>query len=277
MEYKCEIIRDLLPLYHDGVCSPESAAAVEEHLARCEACKDIHQALLNAVKLDPQKEGEPEAPSLAESLKKVKFSVKWKRVVACLLAVLIVGAAATGTGMWACASTIPLPEDLVLSVWKEQRHDDETRKWSQEMTIFLNTVYRKEYNLDKYGLGSGIFRVEIDGKKTWIMVCSVRITRWDHLVDQINPPDERQFPSSLKYTIPVDWMDIRDHYELDPALGESVGDAFSDTNITRLYFFPEDKYFGEFVKASPQEKVDLLQNHAVQAWRDDGEPVVRYS
>ena len=35
----CNIIVDLLPLYHDGVCSPESRAAVEEHLKDCAACR----------------------------------------------------------------------------------------------------------------------------------------------------------------------------------------------------------------------------------------------
>ena len=31
----CDIIQDLLPLYHDGVCSAASQAAVEDHLASC--------------------------------------------------------------------------------------------------------------------------------------------------------------------------------------------------------------------------------------------------
>ena len=35
----CGIIQDLLPLYHDGVCSDKSRAAVEEHLQTCEACR----------------------------------------------------------------------------------------------------------------------------------------------------------------------------------------------------------------------------------------------
>ena len=39
MDISCEIVRDLLPLYHDGVCSPESRAAVEEHLKNCPACR----------------------------------------------------------------------------------------------------------------------------------------------------------------------------------------------------------------------------------------------
>ena len=38
MEISCEVIRDLLPLYHDGVCSEASRRLVEEHLKNCPAC-----------------------------------------------------------------------------------------------------------------------------------------------------------------------------------------------------------------------------------------------
>lgn len=38
MKYKCEMIRDLLPLYVDHVCSQASADAVEEHIRECNAC-----------------------------------------------------------------------------------------------------------------------------------------------------------------------------------------------------------------------------------------------
>lgn len=37
----CNIVRDLLPLYHDGVCSEESRRAVEEHLEGCGACRQV--------------------------------------------------------------------------------------------------------------------------------------------------------------------------------------------------------------------------------------------
>lgn len=39
MKYLCEVIRDLLPLYKDQVCSEESKKIVEEHLRECETCK----------------------------------------------------------------------------------------------------------------------------------------------------------------------------------------------------------------------------------------------
>ena len=45
MKYPCNIIQDLLPLYHDNVCSEESRRAVQEHLSECEACRDYLAAL----------------------------------------------------------------------------------------------------------------------------------------------------------------------------------------------------------------------------------------
>lgn len=41
----CGIIQDLLPLYHDGVCSPESRAEVEEHLKTCPDCRAVLAAM----------------------------------------------------------------------------------------------------------------------------------------------------------------------------------------------------------------------------------------
>ncbi|WP_153723337.1 zf-HC2 domain-containing protein [Sporosarcina cascadiensis] len=35
----CEIIKDILPLYYDGVCSDDSKKMVEEHMLNCDHCK----------------------------------------------------------------------------------------------------------------------------------------------------------------------------------------------------------------------------------------------
>lgn len=35
----CNVIKDLLPLYADGVCSNESRELIEAHLAQCEECR----------------------------------------------------------------------------------------------------------------------------------------------------------------------------------------------------------------------------------------------
>lgn len=42
---KCEVVRDLIPLYDEGLCSDESAALVEEHIKTCDACKALLEKL----------------------------------------------------------------------------------------------------------------------------------------------------------------------------------------------------------------------------------------
>lgn len=42
---KCEVVRDLLPLYDEKLCSAESAALVEEHIKNCAACKELIEKL----------------------------------------------------------------------------------------------------------------------------------------------------------------------------------------------------------------------------------------
>ena len=41
----CDIVKDLLPLYADDVCSEKSKAAIEEHLKECEECRKCYEAL----------------------------------------------------------------------------------------------------------------------------------------------------------------------------------------------------------------------------------------
>ena len=39
MKKDCDVILDLLPLYHDRVCSEKSRELVEDHLKECESCR----------------------------------------------------------------------------------------------------------------------------------------------------------------------------------------------------------------------------------------------
>jgi len=73
MKISCEIIKDLLPLYYDGVCSSESRALVEEHLAECDNCKS---ELLSMGEIIPVN-GMEQNLNEAETLK--KLSKKWRR------------------------------------------------------------------------------------------------------------------------------------------------------------------------------------------------------
>ena len=48
MKYSCNLIQDLLPLYHDDVCSEESKEIVKNHLSECLSCKDYYTSLCKA-------------------------------------------------------------------------------------------------------------------------------------------------------------------------------------------------------------------------------------
>ena len=67
-----DIVQDLLPLYHDGVCSEKSRAAVEEHLRTCEDCR----AALAAMDA-PLPGAEKAAADDAAAVKKI--SSEWKK------------------------------------------------------------------------------------------------------------------------------------------------------------------------------------------------------
>ncbi|MCM0647230.1 DUF3955 domain-containing protein [Clostridium swellfunianum] len=71
MRLSCEVIRDLLPLYYDKVCSKESSLLVEEHLTNCPQCLDELEKL--KVNL--------ENPNISDGGIKVmgNISAKWKR------------------------------------------------------------------------------------------------------------------------------------------------------------------------------------------------------
>ena len=59
MKLSCDIIRDLLPLYHDKVCSQQSCKLVEEHLASCKDCnlvlEQIHRDIKGVNDMDDTK------------------------------------------------------------------------------------------------------------------------------------------------------------------------------------------------------------------------------
>lgn len=73
MKISCEIIRDLLPLYHDGVCSMESRGLVEEHLAECESCTSELLAMDTVLPINNEESQWDDAKSV------IQLSKKWKK------------------------------------------------------------------------------------------------------------------------------------------------------------------------------------------------------
>lgn len=89
----CEIVKDLLPLYDDEVCSAESIRLVEEHLAKCQSCRLELEKIKEVIRL-PQ-EAIVKNYSEGETIKGI--AVLWKRsklkafIIGLLGAVLLFG------------------------------------------------------------------------------------------------------------------------------------------------------------------------------------------
>ncbi|MEE3952759.1 zf-HC2 domain-containing protein [Peribacillus frigoritolerans] len=71
----CNIVKDMLPLYHDNVCSSDSQKMVEEHLSECDSCKSELDRIRDDIKI-PKKEIE-ENKIDGKVIKNI--SMMWKR------------------------------------------------------------------------------------------------------------------------------------------------------------------------------------------------------
>lgn len=90
MTYSCGIIRDLLPLYIDGVCNGESTQAVEEHLSQCEKCKNYYEQIKTGNDFCSIKYDNSEDIKMANSLKNIKIKIAKRRMIASIASVLAV-------------------------------------------------------------------------------------------------------------------------------------------------------------------------------------------
>ena len=97
----CRVIEDLLPLYHDDVCSEESRALVEGHLSQCEACRNELQRMRAGLPVEEKvtvdrNSDDRVMKGIASSWKKGKKRSFWKgmlvtSVVAAFLVLAYVG------------------------------------------------------------------------------------------------------------------------------------------------------------------------------------------
>ena len=62
---QCEVIRDLLPLYQDELCSPVTAELVRQHLAECPDCARAAEAMKQSVQVEPAPQIRAESPFYA--------------------------------------------------------------------------------------------------------------------------------------------------------------------------------------------------------------------
>lgn len=88
MKYACNLIKDLLPLYHDEVCSEESKQAVEEHFEECQECQEYYKKLNESDIVELASFDEKMEEKKVESLKKVRRKLRKRDILFGIVAVL---------------------------------------------------------------------------------------------------------------------------------------------------------------------------------------------
>lgn len=89
MKISCEIIKDLLPLYHDGVCSNDSKTLVNEHLMVCNECKTELEAMDAVLPIQTAERNLKEAEAVQKLSKRWKKGM-WKSVLKGILFTILV-------------------------------------------------------------------------------------------------------------------------------------------------------------------------------------------
>ncbi len=80
----CEVVKDLIPLYSEGLCSDTSRAAVESHIAECESCRRLLNTPIEREKPAP-------VPPEKNVFKKLSRRLKMNMAVMISLGVVLLG------------------------------------------------------------------------------------------------------------------------------------------------------------------------------------------
>lgn len=122
MNYDCELIQDLLPLYEEGLCSPASRRAVEEHLHLCKACRRLSEPL-------PIEEPE-DLPAADRAVKKGIKKVRRRWLTSLIAAVLVVPLLLLSVNQFQGRGICFTNPDDIFTAW-QFLHALETENWEK--------------------------------------------------------------------------------------------------------------------------------------------------
>lgn len=290
MKYPCGMIRDLLPLYHDSVCSQESRLAVEEHLEECGECEAAYKDLLSADRLEPEAgRRDPQA----ESFRRIKSRVNRRAALIGAATFLLISGLLAAAFMLMRAARIKAPEDLITQVYTGY-----VGPYGDGLTG-SNKVLRMKEDFAKYpriysgGLkneAEGIWTqiaasVEIDGETEYVLALGLDLSLWDYATADPDPwkgPDQAAKAMeaealSDQILTTGSWEEFRygGYYgDLPSQEVRESGEFF----LTRVYFFRDIKDFNAFMelvstndpavgRIYDEDKLNLLEK-AELVWED---------
>lgn len=289
-KYPCELIQDLLPLYHDNVCAPKTAQAVEEHLQGCEACQEVYHAFDSGP--EPERSAQEEEHQV-RAFKKVRGRFRRRALGMCLGAVIGIGLGISLLGL--CLDRIPitLPEDLISHV-RIQCSNNYPNSKKDEDWLVLN--YNLEYESKYYQAGKEMalsIAPRIDGKQEFVLLFSRRVSLWESFWSSakecfsfgdvmftdtdgvikwpktISKSDGTQITVEACSVVGCSWKNTWQ----DKHVG--IGPPESRRNqgmcyFTAVYFAPDCSLLDELSERelTPEEQGEIIKKRAIPIWDD---------
>lgn len=144
MKMECDIVKDLLPLYVEGMVSEKSSEAVKEHLLECRECRDTYEKMKFP---EPKVEFETKpGESFKKYVKKRKMRFGWKVALITVLVVislvmiwlLLMGGAMAVLMLAMKFSPIKMDTDVshYNQYMGETAKEDYRTKWGMDESIF---------------------------------------------------------------------------------------------------------------------------------------------
>ena len=155
----CEVIRDLLPLYIDHICSEESQRMVEEHLECCDECKKLYENLSNPVR---QNISEPELDS-REAFK--AMNRKWRIKKISIVCASILLTAIVFVAGYMVVQDVSSVHDYFFPATYVTVRDLSDDDWQQvnfadtDVLVFDSSFYKKRVTLDANSDGAISIRI----------------------------------------------------------------------------------------------------------------------
>lgn len=216
---KCEIIKDLLPLYHDDVVSNESRELIDEHLKTCEDCRKYLDGI--STELTTKKQVKTAQP-LADSLRKIKQKLWRKNVM--IAAVSVICSIAVLFGVFAYATVydtyIPYSGEVIKLQPSTMDYVDENGVKYQRPSVKV-----QYWGKDLYGTYGGGVDVEVDGKTVCVQTVYFTSTLWARTVqrDWLGKPIPWQW--DCDFSPESDQMEI---YYMNSANHDDMGEIFME-------------------------------------------------
>lgn len=162
MQKNCDLIKDLLPLYADEVCSEESRKAVAEHISGCSTCRSMLEKMNKQLVVNVNND--------IGTLKRIKRRLWIERIVIGLIAagVLITGGWLGGFYVFNTEQTMDYEKyNLAENVYAEE--DAEGNVWLVKQGLAIESWLIYPTIRDKNGCHSGEEGFNME-EKTGIMI-----------------------------------------------------------------------------------------------------------